>query len=353
MALALPWIRHAGPPLRPLRDLLAALLDEAVRRLGPVAARLGGGRRVVVVEEDALLVYGVARGGEAVLAARLGPGEAAPERLRGGPLEARLPAGCFLRRSLSVPEAGRAYLRPIIEHRLERLTPWQPDRVLYGFRVAPPAPGGDVTVDLLVTARERAEPLLARVAAAGLRPTALGSAEEPLAAPLAIDLYAGRAEAGDPVLRRRLGRGLAGALALLALACAGTAWLAASAEAELQATEERLAALQARVQARTRPRASRAQALLAANRPEAGMGSLLDRLSAALPDHTVLRELDAGRGTLHLLGRSADAPALVGLLETQAGLSGLRFAAPVVRDGEGRDLFDLAATRAAPPGGVP
>ncbi|ACL56778.1 PilN domain-containing protein [Methylobacterium nodulans] len=355
MGLVLPWTRMAGAS-GPAGEILAAMLDAAAARLAPILGRGRGARRVVVVEADALLLYGVARGGAVTLLARLGPGERAPEGLRGGPLEVRLPPGSFLRRSLAVPEAGRAYLRPIIEHRLERLTPWQPDRVLYGFKAAPPAGGeGELTVDLLVTASDRIAPHLARLEAAGLHPTALGSAEEPLTAPLAIDLYGDRAGAGDPRLRRRLGRVLGAVFAGLILACAATGWLAASAEAELQGIEERLAALQARVKARAAPRASRAQVLLAAHRPEAGLGALLDRLSAALPDQTVLRELEIGPQKVRLVGRSADAPALVGRLEGQAGLSSVRFSAPVVRDGEGRDLFDLAAARAAPaaPGGSP
>ncbi|MFE1597977.1 PilN domain-containing protein [Methylobacterium sp. ID0610] len=356
MALLPFRARLSGPSLGPVGPILGAMLDATAARLAPWFGRLQGARRVVVVEAEALLLYGVARGGAATLLARLGPGERAPERLRGGALEARLPPGLFLRRSLAVPEAGRAYLRPIIEHRLERLTPWQPERVLYGFRAAPPSgTEAELTVDLLVTARERIAPHLARLEAAGLVPTALGSAEEPLAAPLAIDLYGGRAGAGDPRLRRRLGSAIGAAFAVLALAVAVTGWLAASAEAELAAIDERLGALQRRVQARAAPRAGRAQALLAAHRPEDGVGPLLDRLSEALPDHTVLRELEIGPGKLRLAGRSGDAPALVGRLEGQAGLAGVRFAAPVVRDGEGRDLFDLAASRGAPaaPGGSP
>ncbi|GAB6844417.1 general secretion pathway protein L [Methylorubrum rhodinum] len=347
-AAALKARLGASPLVAKAGGAVSLLLDAFVAAIEPRLGRfLDRSRRVAVVEGDGLALYEVREG--RVTPRGLFDG-AAPQNFSGRGLELRLPPNLFLARTLRLPDAGRDYLGPILAHRLERLTPWRPDRVLYGYDIPEPAgPDGTIAVDLLATSSDLVAPHLDALAAAGLKVTALGSAAAPLDAALAIDLYRGRpGSVGASPLRRPVARAAALAFGLLIPACLAAVLLAASAETEQAETGAHLAALRARLAARTGTGGTREAGLLAAKRPEASVILLIDRLSAALPDGTVLRELDADGGKVRLVGRSDDAAALIGLLEGQAGLTAVRFAAPVIRDAERREAFDIVASRAAP-----
>ncbi|SFK53952.1 PilN domain-containing protein [Methylorubrum salsuginis] len=339
-----PLVAQAGGAVSLLLDAFVAAIEPRLGRF------LDRSRRIAVVEGDGLALYEVRDG--RVSARGLFDG-AAPQNFAGRGLELRLPPHVFLARTLRLPDAGRDYLGPILSHRLERLTPWRPDRVLYGYDVPEPAgPDGTIAVDLLATSSDLVAPHLDALNAAGLKVTALGSAAAPLDTPLAIDLYRGRpgASGGSP-LRRPVALAAALAFGLLVPACLAAALLAASAEAEQAEAGAHLAALRSRLAARSGTGGTREAALLAAKQPDSSILVLIDRLSTALPDGTVLRELDADATKVRLVGRSDDAAALIGLLEGQGGLSAVRFAAPVIRDAERREAFDIVASRV--PGTVP
>ena len=338
----------------PARALAAGLLDAFLSQIEPVVARLVPRRRaVIVLEGDALVLHEqvgrqppVRRG---ILGEILG-GERPPLSAPPTTVDLRLPPDRLLRRTLALPEAGRDYLRPIIAHRLERLTPWRPDRVVHGFAVVPgERADGTIAVDLLATSLDRLAPVLDRLASAGLVPSSLGSAEDPLDAPPRIDLYAGRAGGADPRLRRIVGRAALATVAVLAACAIGSGWLAGASEDARAADAGRLAALRTRLQA-SRGAPSGDLGLIAAHRAGSSL-VLLDGLSAAIPDGTSLREINLTADKIRLVGRSGDAPALIGPLEGRAGLTGVRFAAPVVRDAAGRDLFEIVAERAVKPVG--
>lgn len=336
----------ASPLVAKVGGAVSLLLDAFVAALEPRLGRfLDRSRRVAVVEGDGLALYEVREG----RVTPRGPFDgAAPKEFSGRGLELRLPPHLFLARTLRLPDAGRDYLGPILSHRLERLTPWRPDRVLYGYDVPEPAgPDGTIAVDLLATSADLVAPHLDALTGAGLEVTALGSSAAPLDAPLAIDLYRGRPGAGGASpLRRPVALAAALAFGLLIPACLAAALLADSAETEQAETGSHLAALRSRLAARSGPGGTREAALLAAKRPESSTLVLIDRLSTALPDGTVLRELDADGSKVRVVGRSDDAAALIGLLEGQGGLSAVRFAAPVIRDAERREAFDIVASRA-------
>lgn len=339
----------ASAPVARIGGVVSLLLDAFVATVEPQLGRfLDRSRRIAVAEGDGLVLYEVRDG-------RIDPrgrfDGTAPQNFAGRGLELRLPPEVFLSRTLRLPDAGRDYLGPILSHRLERLTPWRPDRVLYGYDVPEPAGAdGTIAVDLLATSADLVAPHLDALASAGLKVTALGSSADPLEAPLAIDLYRGRpGTGGTSPLRRPVALAAALALGILAPACLASALLAASAETEQVETEAHLSALRSRLAARTGMGGTREAGLLAAKRPEASALVLIDRLSAALPDGTVLRELDADGAKVRLVGRSDDAAALIGLLEGQGGLSAVRFAAPVIRDAERREAFDIVASRAPGP----
>jgi general secretion pathway protein L len=321
------------------------VLDAFLAQIAPLLSRIVPQRRAVIVAEgETLVLHEQAGRGNLV---RRGPVDEAEQAAPGrfAIIDLRLPADQMLRRSITLPSAGRAYLPSIIAHRMERITPWRMDKVLHGFAVSSEErTDGTLSVDLLAMSADRLASVLERLAARGFVPTTLGSIEDPIDAPPRIDLYAGRPGIADQALRRRVGGIAIATVAVLMTVCLASAWVAQEAEAEQAETTARLAALRSRLQAHRGGETSRERALIEAHRDASAL-ILIDGLSAAIPDSTVLREINLSSGKVRLVGRSSDAPALIKQLEGQAGLTGVRFAAPVVRDAAGRDLFEITAER--------
>lgn len=343
----------ASPALAKARTLLSSLLDAFVERLEPLAARFRSTtRRVAIVEADRISLYEVRAGQPPVPidASLEGDSKARAHRGSGGTVELRLPPEHILHRRLQLPPAGKEFIQPIIEHRLERLTPWHPDKVLYGFRIVGAAQGdGSLTVDFAATSADLAVEPTRRLQELGLDPTALGTAADPIDTPLRIDLYRGARSAARTDLRRSTAVALLIIMVILVPACLGSFWFAHASAERLGAAEDRLSQLRARLPSATSAKVEQARgrdrALIEAKRPETSLLVLIDGLSAALPAHTSLRELDIDGEKVRLVGRSRDAPALIGLLEQEEALAKVQFAAPVIRDSENLDDFEIVASR--------
>ena len=340
----------ARPAAAAVQVIGAALLDAFVVSVRPLVDRLATRARHVVVVDRSGIVLHAFKNGRIRPPMPLGTDPQAAQAIRSGDIEVRLPPDLFLTRTLRLPDAGRGYLGPIIAHRLERLTPWRADKVLYGYSVVEGvSEDGTIGVDLLATSVDLAAPFLSRVQDLGLVATAVGSAAEPLDAPLRFDLYKGRVAAADGRLRTRIGHILVIGFAVLVLGFLATALMASYADADAQESVQRLAALRTKLGSRGGPGTSRERLLIQAKRPDTAMVVIIDKLSRALPDDTVLRELDITPTRVRLVGRSNDASALIARIENGLGLSNPRFAAPVIRDAEKRDAFDLVANRGDAP----
>ncbi|CAA9314052.1 MAG: hypothetical protein AVDCRST_MAG90-636, partial [uncultured Microvirga sp.] len=339
------------------------LLDAFVERIEPLAARFRPTtRRVAIAESDRIVVYEVRTGQPPT---RIGDSlqgdlKAGTDRKAARSVELRLPPDQVLHRTLQLPPAGKEFIEPIIENRLDRLTPWHPDKVLYGFRVVRDAKrdgsmgDGSMTVDFAATSADIAAEPIRRLQELGFDPTALGTAADPIEAPLQIDLYRGARSAARADLRRTTVVVLSIVMAVLGPACVGSFWFAHASAERLRAVEERLSQLRARLPSATGAKAEQARgrdrALVEAKRPETSLIVLIDGLSAALPAHTSLRELDIDGEKVRLAGRSRDAPALIGLLEQEEALAKVQFAAPVIRDSDNFDDFEIVAVRVIPQG---
>jgi len=330
--------------------LPSRLLNAFVEGLEPLVGRFPARCRLVAVEDgDTFRFYAIEKGKAAPMEFGAVPGKAVARRLKraaSGGVELRLSPERLIARSLQLPAAGREYLDSIIEHRLERLTPWRPERVVYGFAVSgEPAADGSMAVDFLATSGEIARDRAERLAALQLTPTALGSAAEPLERPLRVDLYRG---SRDP-RRRRLRRATGFALALIALlvlpALAVSTWVTYEAGGRLAELDQRLATKRnvLRAAAGNTDAQARDVRLIEQKRPDTATMLLVDRIATLLPDNTWLRELEIDGPKVRLAGFSADAPALIPVLEGDEALSGVRFSAPVTRDDSGRDGFDIVA----------
>jgi general secretion pathway protein L len=328
---------------------LSAMLDALVDGLEPLTRRMRSRGRLVAVEADGGFRFvSVDRGTVSVVAEGL-PDERSTKQLkrlaRNG-VELRLDPGRLIARSLQLPSAGRDYLDPIIEHRLERLTPWRPDRVVYGYALSgAPSDDGTMDVEFLATSREIAAERIDRLEALGIVPTALGSAQEPVEQPLRVDLFRGTRDPGRRRLRRAAGFAVAMVALFLVPAAAATGWMAYESEQRLAALESRLATKRNVLRAATgdTEAESRDLRLMNAKRPETSATVMVDKLATLIPDDTFLRELEIDGEEVRIAGVSADASALIPRLEEDVALSGVRFAAPVTRDEAGRDGFDIVA----------
>lgn len=268
------------------------------------------------------------------------------ELSRAGGVELRLDPDHLLRRTLTLPTESQGFLKAIVEHRLDRLTPWTADNVVFGYRVAGRAGAKDIAVDFVATSRSIARDALARAAALGLQPTAMGSAADPVEKAVEIDLLSGRGDRASLRRRRAIGRGLMATAVVSLLVYLVSAFASSHVRSQLETVQADLDAERRSVVALSAGSAieETVASLIAAKTLDRATFHILDGLADVIPDGTFLTEVEIRPTVLRLKGRSLDAPALVALLETRAGLSNVRFEAPVIRETGGGDRFAIVAT---------
>lgn len=324
-----------------LSGALTMAADDLVEFATPIVARFGKrGRLVAQAEGEDLALYDISPAG----AAKRLPAGARP---RGhAAVELRLPAGAVLAKRLTLPAAGRDFVEPILDHRLERLTPWAPDRAIYGWRVAGDGGAGELEVDFAATSRDIADRWVGKAEAAGLSPTALGAATDAVEEPLAVDLWRGGRDPVASRARKAVKTVVAGLAVVLLPLVALSFWTLYSAEGRMADIEARSTAARLALQRAAGAGAgSREASLIAAKRPDAAMVVLVDKLARTVPQDTVLRDLEIGDGNVRLAGFSAAAPQLIKRLEDSGLVRGARFTAPVTRTPDGRDAFEIVAAR--------
>ena len=332
-----------------------ALVEAFCQTIEPLLERGFPDLRLVAVADGAgaLALHRVGRDGATALGgldAMAPEARAALAATRWSAVELRLPATQILERKLSLPAASREFLAPILEHRLDRLTPWRPERVLYGFRTGTEgASQGSVAVTLTATSRDLVAAPLQRLGAAGLVPTAIGADAGAPQRPLPVNLLGGGAAAAARAESRRFVSHLALAVGgVLLLALLVTAVLAFGAEGAQDASTQKLAKARRLLRAASFGNiGSREQAMLEAKQPGRSTVVLVDRLSTSIPADTYLKELTIQPDKIRLVGSSGNAPALIGKLEA-AGLNNVRFTSTIARDRAGRDDFELGADRPLP-----
>ncbi len=332
--------------------------------------RLGNKRDVLVV------VYGK---GEAVAHAvvdqkrhELGAlGEGPPDRqratllagLEGLPrrpaeLEVRLQPGEYLRRDFDLPLAAEENLRETVELQLDRLTPFNPDDVVFqcGVRERDPAAkrlGAWLAAAPAGRIRQLLE-WLGETPALAPRPTrSLPAPDQPFALRFA--------------LRREKRAGLGWVIAAVNLAL-----LVAVVIVELHNRDAELERLQAAVAEVRRDAEDAAAVADTLEQLRAAAASVHDRrtarpalvevledLSVRLPDDTYLQRFEVHQGEVRLFGISAAASNLIQPLEESPLLADVRFESSVTRDAAtGKERFSIVArlvregdTAALPPGG--
>lgn len=261
---------------------------------------------------------------------------------RNGLIVLELPADQVVVRRIAVPAKAREFLPGIVRNQLERLSPWQADRAVYGFEAKPSAEDATaLDVRVCVSSRAIVEAARAELAALGLTVDRIVAPADGTAASVAV--WSRLADSSrESIARARwlIGGTLA---ACLAVGLGVSVWGFASAAA-LQADSEEIAArakvLQRQLQA---PHAARSLASLSpAERAwvskETSPASfvVIEVLSRVLPDSAYLTELQLDGTTVRMIGLASDAPSLLAPLERSGHFVDVHFFAPTTRAPDGK-----------------
>lgn len=340
-----------------LAGAVSSLVDELTTLVEPQRPAAHRRRRVILVERgDEFEVYRV--GAKGITQVTKGPldglAEARlPRQMQSQPVELRLDGSRVLTKILRVPAAGRNYLDPIVRHQLDRATPWSADRVVFDYSVAEDEPTveGQLAVRLVATSRDVLEGAMSRLTRAGIAADVVGTTEDPIDRPSAVNLLESEGSGRRAVLRRRVQSVLLAILVIGVSLSALAGWRLYSVNSTASAIEAEMDGVRAGIEsARAGMSLSdNRQRLLARKQDEIPLVVMVDKLSQIIPANTYLTELTVEGDEVHLVGESNDAPALIGILEADEALSDVRFAAPTMREENAtRDRFEIAARIAQP-----
>lgn len=252
----------------------------------------------------------------------------------------------LLERSIVLPLAAQPDPAAVLRYDLDRLTPFEPDEICWGYEITErDQVRQQMSLRLSLVPRAAVQDTLRLLERIGLPPAGLtlrgpdgGWRDIPLA--------------GTPARHDGFDRA---ALRVAATACALAA--VAALAMPVVRTEMRLAEAEAMI-AQLRPAidqidtmrrglaAAQAEAAARLDTGGAGGGPLgaLATLTGVLPDDTFLTEFSLANGRLLLRGQSANAARLIGLLSANANLHAVAFAAPITRAlGDTADSFAIQA----------
>jgi len=347
---------QASSPWGRIRRFIESAIYIVLDAIWPMFARLMTKREWVVVEKDdeSFDLFKVRRGATSPFGSTstlTGSQQSKISESGKRSIELRLLSGKIFSTDFKIPSSAREYAEQVVSNRLDRLAPWRPDNMLYGFALVQDAgASGEIQVNFAATSRDTAEAAIAKLGAIGLTPTMMGSSAEPIDRPLTIDLLRGSADP-DAKMKQRLASRLASPLMiLLALqlaAAAGSFYAAQASSANLETTRSEVANTRNALTSGTATDTRRAweQTVVAEKSSTRAVFAVIDRLATIIPQSSYLDQLEIKPDSIALSGLSSDASGLIGTLEAEAELDNARFAAPVTRQQDGRDRFDILVSR--------
>lgn len=245
----------------------------------------------------------------------------------------------------TLPRVAQGNLDEVLDYEIDRLTPFEPGEIYYAGEPAGSSSPDTIAIRLTYTARARADGIIDRMSAAGLQPVRLGVLDE-TGRLGSINLLPGSAKK-----RWRTGRVVAAVLAILSVLFL-TGWWTLN---YLQRSD-RIAALEGKLDETRRAAIARQTTsgdvqdyehlkLRAYDAKKSALSSLLvlDALTEALPDNTVLTTLEVQSDTILMSGNSAEASGLIARLDGHPAFSNPVFRSPITRsETEGRSSFVLS-----------
>jgi len=343
------------------RDLLVGRLSSWMDRVAAGLSRFGEmtrrGRRIELTEQDdgAFLVAEWRKGaahslGEPSLRLEQNRfAEPMPERT--GALLARsrvdvvLAPSRFIFRTLELPRGASHFLEGVVRSQIDRLTPWSASDAVFGWSAPVDTSADRIAIAVAATSSALVAPIVQALVAARVNQFRMSTRAGDEGAP-AIPVFAQRSDRENGA--RRLRRGLVVGLGLSGFAFAASlcAWVVVGG-----ANEARLADLQNQIAERRSALLNRrgsateqaVQALQARKRTTPSAVMTLEALAKTLPDDTHLTELRIEDSKVEIAGLSADAPALIRLIEQSRRFTQATFSAPTVAAPGGGESFHIEA----------
>ncbi|MBK1722106.1 PilN domain-containing protein [Thiocystis violacea] len=258
--------------------------------------------------------------------------------------ELRLPRHAVLTRAISFPAQVRANLPQVIRYELDRLTPFQPDDVIFDFAAQPgPKNANRLNLELALCRRDILEDWLKRL-------NELGS-------PIDRVTWEGAWSGANllPIERRphpravRLGLStwMAIIAAVLAVAIVLTPLWQKKQIAEVLDTELGRIRAQAVAVDDLRQELERARqgstVVLQMKLDQPQFLELLRELTDRLPEDTWIQNLELDGNQVDLRGESGQATALIAILEQAPGIDGVSFKSPVTQIARtGKERFNIS-----------
>ena len=260
------------------------------------------------------------------------------------------PADKIVKRDITVPAQAQKFLSGVIRNQIERLSPWPPNNLVYGFNAKASGENASVIdVRILMASRTDIDALrqhltalgveVDRIVANDLRLENVDKATGP------VTLWSRLTDASRDRVEgtsRLIGLGIG---AIVAVSMCLSLWAFVSTglvRDESESIAARAKVLQRQVQggrtassAASMPPVERAWFL-----KETSISSviLLEALSRALPDSAYLTEIRVENATLRMTGLADDAPGLLAPLEQSGHLTGVHFFAPTTRGPDGKSF---------------
>lgn len=254
-----------------------------------------------------------------------------------------LPARQVLTHSVFFPVQVRDNLAQVMRYEIDRISPFQADQVCFDFHVRDGAiPREKLLVEVALCRRDRVQPLLQRLGEAGIPADQLtwtGAWKQANLLP-----------PQERAQRRGSLFGMTRLLSIVVLLLAGAVlatpvWqrnrLLEDLDGELSEVKQRAEAVYEVRSALERAREG-SVAVLQRKLKQPLTIDLLRQLTEVLPDDTWVQNLDVRDAEVQVRGESAQATALIGLLDKVTGISGVSFSSPVVQvAGTGKERFHI------------
>jgi general secretion pathway protein L len=252
--------------------------------------------------------------------------------INGARVELYLHADGFLCRPLNLPRQAVGFLANVVRVQLDRLTPWSPTEIAYGWS-EPVYTDDRISLTIAATPLARVQPLIDRVMSLGAHsvtvfasaPNDRGGHDKPI--------KISEQQAAGAFALGRVRAATAKIFIALALLATASVVVRETAGATLEAQHDRISQDIARLRTGAE---TNAQRLLARRKNEAPPAVVvLEKLAAILPDHTYVTELRLDARKLRLVGVTQNAASLIALMERSGFFTGATFFAPTTRSSAG------------------
>ncbi|MBK5966611.1 fimbrial assembly protein [Thiocystis minor] len=243
-----------------------------------------------------------------------------------------LPQDAILTRTVSFPAQVRSNLHQVLQHELDRLSPFQAQEVVFDYTLQPGSKQASrVTLDLVLCRRDRLEGWIKRMADAGSpidRISWRGAWPRANLLPLQ-----------ERPSRRKHAFGMNGVLAIMAFLLALSilltpVWqknrIAQALETEVRNTRAQAVAVDELRQELEQARRG-STAVLQQKWDQPPILKMLRELTDRLPDDTWIQSFEYNQGQVDLRGESGQATALIAILEQAPGIDGVTFKSPVTQ----------------------